>query len=188
MGLRLYNTLSRQLESFAPLQPGRVSLYTCGPTVYNYAHIGNFRTFLFEDLLRRWLEASGYEVFQVMNLTDVDDRTIAAAREKGISLRQHVEQYITAFHEDRRYLRIRDASVYPRATDYIKPMVALVEGLLQKGVAYKGEEGAGDFSVARFPAYGRLSRLDTRQLKAGASQRVSSDEYSKEDARDFALW
>jgi cysteinyl-tRNA synthetase len=188
MGLRLYNTLSRQLESFAPLQAGRVSLYTCGPTVYNYAHIGNFRTFLFEDLLRRWLEASGYEVFQVMNLTDVDDRTIAAAREKGISLRQHVEQYITAFHEDRRYLRIRDASVYPRATDYIKPMVALVEGLLEKGVAYKGEDGSVYFSIARFPAYGRLSRLDTRQLKAGASQRVSSDEYSKEDARDFALW
>ena len=188
MTLRLYNTLSRRLEPFTPIQAARVSLYTCGPTVYNYAHIGNFRTFLFEDLLRRWLEASGYEVFQVMNLTDVDDRTIAAAREKGIPLRKHVEQYINAFHEDRRYLRIRDASVYPRATDYIKPMVALVEGLLKKGVAYKGEDGSVYFSIARFPAYGRLSRLDTRQLKTGASQRVSSDEYSKEDARDFALW
>jgi cysteinyl-tRNA synthetase len=188
MALRLYNTLSRKVEPFEPLQPGRVSLYTCGPTVYNYAHIGNFRTFLFEDLLRRWLEASGYEVFQIMNLTDVDDRTIAAAREKGIPLRKHVEQYINAFHEDRRYLRIRDASAYPRATDYIKPMVALVEELLKQGVAYKGEDGSVYFSIARFPAYGRLSRLDTRQLKTGASQRVSSDEYSKEDARDFALW
>jgi cysteinyl-tRNA synthetase len=123
-----------------------------------------------------------------MNLTDVDDRTIAAAREKGLSLRDHVEHFITAFHEDRQYLRIKDASVYPRATDYIGPMVALVEGLLKKGVAYKGEDGSVYFSIARFPAYGRLSRIDTRELKTGASARVSSDEYAKEDARDFALW
>jgi cysteinyl-tRNA synthetase len=188
MALRLYNTLTRQVETFEPLQPGRVSLYTCGPTVYNYAHIGNFRTFLFEDLLRRWLEARGYEVFQIMNLTDVDDRTIAAAREKGVSLKDHVEHYIEAFHEDRRYLRIKDASAYPRATEYIGPMVALVEGLLRKGVAYKGEDGSVYFSIARFPAYGKLSRIDTRELKTGASERVISDEYAKEDARDFALW
>jgi len=187
MPLRLYNTLSREIETFEPLQPGRVSLYTCGPTVYNYAHIGNFRTFLFEDLLRRWLEASGYEVFHIMNLTDVDDRTIAAAREKGVSLRDHVSHFIDAFHEDRRYLRIKDASVYPRATDFIGPMIALVEGLLKKGVAYTGEDGSVYFSISRFPAYGRLSRIDTRELKTGASG-VSSDEYSKEDARDFALW
>jgi cysteinyl-tRNA synthetase len=188
MALRLYNTLSREIERFEPLQPGRVSLYTCGPTVYNYAHLGNFRTFLFEDLLRRWLEVSGYEVFQIMNLTDVDDRTISAARDKGVSLREHVGHFIEAFHEDRRYLRIKDASAYPRATDFIGPMVALVEGLLKKGVAYKGEDGSIYFSINRFPAYGRLSRIDTRELKTGASERVSSDEYSKEDARDFALW
>ncbi|HEX5575094.1 MAG TPA: cysteine--tRNA ligase, partial [Gemmatimonadales bacterium] len=188
MALRLYNTLTRQVETFEPLQPGRVSLYTCGPTVYNYAHIGNFRTFLFEDLLRRWLEASGYDVFQIMNLTDVDDRTIAAAREKGVPLREHVQHYIDAFHEDRRYLRIKDASVYPRATDFIGPMVALVEGLLKKGIAYKGEDGSVYFSIARFPQYGKLSRIDTRELKTGASERVISDEYAKEDARDFALW
>jgi cysteinyl-tRNA synthetase len=188
MALRLYNTLSRQVEPFEPLQPGRVSLYTCGPTVYHYAHIGNFRTFLFEDLLRRWLEASGYDVFQIMNVTDVDDRTIAAAREKGVSLREHVAHYIDAFHEDRRFLRIADASVYPRATDFIGPMIALVEGLLKKGVAYQGEDGSVYFSISRFPGYGRLSRIDTRELKAGASERVSSDEYSKEDVRDFALW
>jgi cysteinyl-tRNA synthetase len=187
MALRLYNTLSRTVEPFQPLQPGRVSLYTCGPTVYNYAHIGNFRTFLFEDLLRRWLEASGYDVFQIMNLTDVDDRTIAAAREKGVSLKDHVQHFIDAFQEDRRYLRIKDASAYPRATDFIGPMAALVEGLLKKGVAYKGDDGSVYFSIARFPAYGRLSRIDTRELKTGASG-VSSDEYSKEDARDFALW
>jgi cysteinyl-tRNA synthetase len=188
MALRLYNTLTREIEPFQPLQPGRVSLYTCGPTVYNYAHIGNFRTFLFEDLLRRWLEASGYDVFQVMNLTDVDDRTINAAREKKVPLRQHVQHYIDAFHEDRKYLRIKDASVYPRATDFIPQMVELVEGLLQKGIAYKGEDGSIYFSIARFPAYGKLSRIDTRELKTGASERVSSDEYAKEDARDFALW
>jgi cysteinyl-tRNA synthetase len=188
MGLRLYNTLSRQAEPFEPLHPGRVSLYTCGPTVYQYAHIGNFRTFLFEDLLRRWLEASGYDVFHIMNLTDVDDKTIRDAHRAGKPLREYVQHYIDAFHEDRRYLGIRDASAYPRATDYIGPMIALVEGLLKKGVAYKGEDGSVYFSIARFPRYGRLSRLDTRELKTGASARVRSDEYSKEDARDFALW
>jgi cysteinyl-tRNA synthetase len=188
MSLTLYNTLGRQLETFAPVTPGRVSLYTCGPTVYNFAHIGNFRTFLFEDLLRRWLEASGYEVLHVMNLTDVDDRTIATAAAAGVTLRAHVQQFIDAFHEDRRWLRIKDATEYPRATEFIAPMVALVEGLLAKGVAYKGEDGSVYFAIDRFPAYGRLSGLDRRELKAGASERVSADEYAKEDARDFVLW
>jgi len=188
VSLQLYNTLSRAVEPFEPLAPGRVSLYTCGPTVYNFAHIGNFRTFLFEDLLRRWLEASGYDVFHVMNLTDVDDKTIKGAAEAGAPLRQHVEQYITAFQEDRHYLRIRDASAYPRATDFIPSMVRLVQGLIERGIAYRGDDGSVYFAIARFPAYGRLSRLDTRELRAGASERVSADEYAKEDARDFALW
>ena len=187
MALRLYNTLARKVEPFIPLQPGRVSLYTCGPTVYNYAHIGNFRTFLFEDLLRRWLEASGYEVFHVMNITDVDDKTINGAMQAGTALADYVAHFIEAFHEDRHYLRIKDASVYPRATEFIGPMVALVEGLLKKGIAYKGDDGSIYFSISRFPQYGRLSRIDTRELKTGASG-VSSDEYAKEDARDFALW
>jgi cysteinyl-tRNA synthetase len=188
MTLRLYNTLSRQVERFEPLQAGKVSLYTCGPTVYNYAHIGNFRTFLFEDLLRRWLEASGYDVFHVMNLTDVDDKTINGATAAGVPLREYVQQYIEAFHEDRRYLRIKDASIYPRATDFIPAMIRLVESLLAKGVAYRGEDGSVYFAIRKFPAYGRLSRLDTRELKAGASERVTSDEYTKEDVRDFAIW
>ena len=188
MALRLYNTLSRQVEPFEPLQKRRVSLYTCGPTVYNYAHIGNFRTFLFEDLLRRWLEASGYEVFHIMNLTDVDDRTIAAARDKGVSLREHVDPFARAFEEDRDWLRILPAHAQPRATEYIPAMIRLIEGLLEKGVAYKGEDGSVYFSIARFPAYGRLSRLDTRELRTGASERVTADEYAKEDARDFVLW
>jgi cysteinyl-tRNA synthetase len=180
--------MTRDLTDLAPIRPGRVSMYTCGPTVWNYAHIGNFRTFLFEDLLRRWLEASGFEVYHIMNLTDVDDRTIKAAADKGLSLRDHVNPYTQAFFEDRDYLRIRPAHEYPRATEFIGPMIELVQGLLQKGVAYKAEDGSVYFSIDRFPAYGRLSRLDTRELKTGASGRASSDEYAKEDARDFALW
>jgi len=188
MSLRLFNTLSRRVEPFVPLAPGRVTLYTCGPTVWNYAHIGNFRTFLFEDLLRRWLEASGYEVFHIMNLTDVDDRIIKEAGAKAVSIRDFVAPYVVAFDEDREFLRIRPAHAYPRATEYVAPMVRLVEGLLEKGVAYRGDDGSIYFSIERFPAYGRLSQLDRRELKAGASERVASDEYAKEDARDFALW
>ncbi len=188
MTLRLHNTLTRRVEPFVPLQPGRVSLYTCGPTIYNYAHIGNFRTFLFEDLLRRWLEASGYDVLHIMNLTDVDDRTIAAAHEKGVSLRAHVDPFARAFEEDRDWLRIKPATEQPRATEYIGPMIELIQGLLDRGVAYLGEDGSVYFAIARFPAYGRLSQLDRRELRAGASERVSADEYSKEDARDFVLW
>jgi cysteinyl-tRNA synthetase len=156
--------------------------------VYNYAHIGNFRTFLFEDLLRRWLETSGYQVLHIMNLTDVDDRTIAAAGEKGVSLRQHVDPFVKAFQEDRNWLRIRPAHEEPRATEYIPAMIRLIEGLVDKGVAYKGEDGSVYFSIAKFPEYGRLSRLDLRELKTGASERVLADEYAKEDARDFVLW
>src|SRR6266550_3179225 len=164
----LFNTLTRRVEPLQPLAPPRVTLYTCGPTVWNYAHIGNFRTFLFEDLLRRWLEASGYDVFHVMNLTDVDDKTIAGAVEAGVPLRRYTERFIEAFHQDRRYLRIKDASVYPRATDYIAPMITLVEGLLAKGIAYRGEDGSVYFAIARFPAFGSLWQVDRRELKPGA--------------------
>src|SRR5689334_8700647 len=188
MALALYNTLTRSVDPFVPLAPGRISLYTCGPTIYNYAHIGNFRTFVFEDLLRRWLEASGYEVFHIMNLTDVDDRTISAANQRGVSLREHVEPFAKAFEEDRDWLRIAPPHAQPRATDYIGPMIRLIEGLLAREVAYRGDDGSVYFAIAKFPAYGRLSRLDRRELKTGASERVSADEYAKEDARDFVLW
>src|SRR6185503_7649966 len=130
MTLRLYNTITRREEHFVPRFPGRASMYTCGPTVWNYAHIGNFRTFLFEDLLRRWLEATGYEVYHIMNLTDVDDRTIAAARRKGLSLRDHVDPFARAFQEDRDWLRNVAAHEEPRATEYIPAMIQLIEGLL----------------------------------------------------------
>ena len=180
--------MTRTAEPFVPVVPGRVLLYTCGPTIWNYAHIGNFRTFVFEDLLRRWLKASGFEVYQVMNLTDVDDRIIGEAGKRGVPIRDFTEPFAKAFHEDRRFLRVQDAEEYPRATDFIAPMIRLVEGLLASGVAYRGEDGSIYFSIERFPAYGRLSQLDRRELKAGASARVASDEYAKEDARDFALW
>jgi cysteinyl-tRNA synthetase len=186
MTLALYNTLSRRVEPFAPLAPPRVTLYTCGPTVWNYAHIGNFRTFLFEDLLRRYLVYSGYDVFHIMNLTDVDDRTIKAAAAAGKRLAEHTAPFVQAFFEDRDYLRILPAQVYPRATQSVPAMVRLVERLLERGVAYQGDDGSIYFAIAKFPTYGRLSRLDTRELKLGA--RVASDEYAKDDPRDFALW
>jgi cysteinyl-tRNA synthetase len=180
--------MTRSVEDFVPRKAPHVSLYTCGPTVYNYAHIGNFRTFLFEDVLRRWLEASGYDVFHVMNLTDVDDKTIRGAAAAGASLAQHVVRFIDAFREDCGYLRLLPAHVYPRATEYVAPMIALVESLLAKGNAYRGDDGSVYFAIARFPAYGKLSRLDTRELQAGAGGRTLADEYAKEDARDFVLW
>lgn len=186
MTLRLYNTLTRQVEAFEPLAHPRVTLYTCGPTVWNYAHIGNFRTFLFEDLLRRYLEYLGYEVFQIMNLTDVDDRTIQAAVKAGVSLRNHTEPFARAFFEDRDYLRIKPAHVYTSATAYIGPMVELVSRLLERGLAYRSDDGSVYYAVGKFETYGRLSRVDRRELKVGA--RVASDEYAKENVQDFALW
>lgn len=186
MSLALYNTLTRSIDTFAALAPPRVTLYTCGPTVWNYAHLGNFRTFLFEDLLRRHLEASGYDVFHIMNLTDVDDRTIATAAAAGRPLVEHTQPFVEAFHADRDYLRIRPAHVYPRATAYVDHMIALVQALQERGLAYVGDDGSVYFAIAKFPPYGRLSRLDRREIRTGA--RVASDEYAKEDPRDFALW
>ena len=188
MTLRLYNTMTRRVEDFVPMAAPRVTLYSCGPTVWNYAHIGNFRNFLFVDLLRRWLEASGYEVYHIMNLTDVDDRIINEAGKRGISIEALVVPFIGAFQEDRSFLRITPAHVYPRATEFVEPMVRLVSGLLANGTAYQGDDGSVYFAIEKFPAYGRLSQLDKRELKAGASGRVSSDEYDKENARDFVLW
>jgi cysteinyl-tRNA synthetase len=186
MTLTLHNTMTRTAEPFVPLHAPRVTLYTCGPTVWNYAHIGNFRTFLSQDLLRRWLEHSGYAVYHIMNLTDVDDRTIKAAAAAGKSLVQHTEPFVQAFFEDRDFLRIKPAHLYPRATQAIAAMVRLVEQLLAKGVAYRGDDGSVYFAIDKFPGYGRLSRLDTREIKVGA--RVATDEYAKENPSDFALW
>jgi cysteinyl-tRNA synthetase len=186
MPLRLYNTLTRSVEPFEPSDGKTVRMYTCGPTVYNPAHIGNFRTFLFEDLLRRVLRMHGWDVMQVMNLTDVDDKIIKRANEQKKTITQVTEPVTEIFHQDRKYLRIEDAEVYPTATGHIPEMIALVEQLLEKGIAYKADDGSVYFAIARFPGYGRLSRLDTREIKSGA--RVAQDDYTKENAQDFALW
>jgi cysteinyl-tRNA synthetase len=183
---RLYNTLTRRLESFAPADGQTVRMYTCGPTVYNAAHLGNFRTFLFEDLLRRVIRLAGWRVDQVMNLTDVDDKIINRAVERGISIREVTEPVTETFHSDRHFLRIEDAERYPKATESIPEMIALVATLVDKGVAYKAEDGSVYYAIGQFPTYGQLSRLDTRDIKTGA--RVVQDDYSKENAQDFALW
>jgi cysteinyl-tRNA synthetase len=183
---RLYNTLTRTVEPFAPADGQKVRVYTCGPTVYNPAHLGNFRTFLFEDLLRRVLRLRRWEVEQVMNLTDVDDKIIKRASEQGLSITQVTEPVIEVFHRDREYLRIEAAEHYPKATAYIPQMIALVGRLIERGVAYQADDRSVYFAIDRFPAYGRLSRLDRREIKTGA--RVAQDDYSKENAQDFALW
>jgi cysteinyl-tRNA synthetase len=184
--VRLYNTLTRQVEPFAPADGRTVRMYTCGPTVYNPAHLGNFRTFLFEDLLRRVLRRAGWSVDQVMNLTDVDDKIIKRAVERGLTITQVTEPVVAIFQDDRKYLRLEDAERYPKATESIPEMLALVQALMDKGIAYQAEDGSVYFAIDKFPAYGKLSRLDTRDIKAGA--RVAQDDYSKENAQDFALW
>jgi len=181
-----FNTLTRRKEKFVPLEKGKVKMYTCGPTVYDFAHIGNFRAFVFEDLLRRWLEYCGYKVIHVMNITDVDDKTIAAARKKGISLREYTEHYTQAFFEDITALNIEKAHYYPRATEHIPEMVALIKKLLEKGYAYRGEDGSIYYDISKFKDYGKLSKIRVKELKPGA--RVKVDEYGKEEAHDFALW
>ncbi|HET7458593.1 MAG TPA: cysteine--tRNA ligase [Gemmatimonadaceae bacterium] len=183
---RLYNTMTRAVEPFAPADGATVRVYTCGPTVYNPAHLGNFRTFLFEDLLRRTLRLRGWRVEQVMNLTDVDDKIIKRASEQGKTIREVTEPIVEIFHRDRDFLRIEPAEHYPKATDYVPQMIALVERLVERDVAYRAEDGSVYFAIDRFPQYGRLSRLDTREIKSGA--RVSQDDYTKENAQDFALW
>ncbi len=184
--MKLYNTMTRRVEEFAPADGRTARLYTCGPTVYNPAHLGNFRSFLFEDLLRRVLRLAGYDVLQVMNLTDVDDKIIRRAAERGVTIGEITEPVVETFHEDRRFLRIEDAEQYPKATGHIPEMIALVESLVKRGLAYQAEDGSVYFAIGKFPGYGRLSRLDTREIRAGA--RVAHDDYTKENAQDFALW
>lgn len=185
MSISFFNTLSRRKEEFVPLEEGRVRVYTCGPTVYDYAHIGNFRAYIFEDLLRRYLKYRGYQVYQVMNITDVDDKTIAGAKREGISLKEFTQRYTDAFFEDLETLNIKRAEVYPLATEHIGDMVALVKRLIKNGLAYEAK-GAFYFRISQFKDYGKLSHMKLDGLRIGA--RVSSDEYEKDEASDFALW
>ena len=187
MALRFYNTMSRKKEEFSPLEAGKAGLYTCGPTIYNFAHIGNFRAYMFEDLLRRYLEYRGYAVKHIMNLTDVEDKLIRTCRETGEALKDITEKYAQAFFEDLDTLGIRRAERYPAATDHIAEMVELIKTLREKGHTYE-DNGSIYFRLNTCEHYGRLSHMDLDQLQSGASGRVDSDEYESDDARDFALW
>jgi cysteinyl-tRNA synthetase len=183
--IRFFNTLTGTIEEFKPIKEGEVRLYTCGPTVYDYPHIGNYRAYIFEDLLKRFLIYYGFKVTHVMNITDVDDKTIKGANNLGISLSEYTKKYIEAFFEDIKVLRLLPADYYPRATEHIPDMVRMIKGLLDKGYAYV-KDGSVYFSIAKFPAYGRLSKINLDELKAGA--RIEADEYEKESVHDFALW
>jgi len=187
MAIRFYNTLTQHEEAFKPLQEGKVGLYTCGPTVYNFAHIGNFRSYMFEDLLRRHLVYRGYEVRHVMNLTDVEDKIIRTCRETGESQKSLTERYSEAFFQDLDTLKILRAHEYPKATAHIDDIVRFVQGLIERGFAYESK-GSVYYRIGRFEDYGKLSHKDLEGLRDGASGRVDSDEYDTESARDFALW
>jgi cysteinyl-tRNA synthetase len=183
--LALYNTLSNRVEPFEPLEEGRVRMYTCGPTVYDYAHIGNYRTFLFADILRRHLRRSGYGLRHVMNLTDVDDKTIRNAQAAGVSLRDYTDRFIAAFWDDMETLRAERPEIIARATDHIPDMVRTIRELEERGFAYRND-GSVYFRIERFPGYGKLSKIDLTGNRPGA--RVDQDEYEKADVRDFVLW
>jgi len=180
-----FNTLSGKKEEFVPIRSGEAKLYTCGPTVYDFAHVGNFRAYIFEDLLKRFLQFMGFKVTHIMNITDIDDKTIRGAKAQGMSLAEYTRKYIDSFFSDLKTLSVAPADGYPRATEHIPEMVAIVRRLIQKGYAYE-KDGSYYFSIAKFPAYGRLSKISLEELQPG--QRVDVDEYEKESIHDFALW
>jgi cysteinyl-tRNA synthetase len=183
--MRIFNTLSRRIEELVPREPGHVRLYTCGPTVYDFAHIGNFRTYVWEDLLRRTLRHVGFKVTQVMNITDIEDKIIAKAAAQHTTIGAVTEPFVRAFFEDVDTLAIERAEYYPRATEHIPEMIAIAQQLEQAGHTYVSQ-GSLYFRIDSFPGYGRLSNLERREIRVGA--RVDSDEYEKDDARDFVLW
>lgn len=186
--LHLFNTESRCKEELIPLEKNHVRMYTCGPTVYNYAHIGNFRTYVFEDLLRRTIKFMGFQITQAMNLTDVDDKTIKGAIANKVSLNEFTEPYKQAFFDDLKTLNIEPVEFYPAATDYFKEMIELIQQLIEKKIAYKGGDGSIYYAIHKFPRYGCLSHLHLDELQAGASTRVATDEYEKDNVSDFVLW
>ena len=190
MALRFFNTYSREIEDFEPRDATArpVRMYTCGPTVYSRAHIGNFRAYIFEDLLQRHLELRGYKVHRVMNITDVEDKTIRGAREAGVLLQKFTEQFKAAFFEDAQTLRIKHADEYPAATDqrYIDRMIEMISALISKGLAYQADDKSVYFRINKFPDYGKLAHFDLTQLQS--TGRVKHDEYDKEHIGDFALW
>ena len=178
MEISFFNTMDRKQEVFRPIHEGEARMYTCGPTVYNYAHIGNFRAYTFEDILRRVIQFNGMKVKQVMNLTDVDDKTIRGANAAGVPLTDYTKTYKDAFFADLKKLNIESAEMYPAATDHIPEMIDLVQSLIDKGVAYKSEDGSVYFSVTKFPGYGKLAHIDFDNQRTGA--RCAADEYDKD--------
>ncbi len=184
--MKFFNTLGRTVQEFQPIHAGEVGMYTCGPTVYNYAHIGNFRAYLFEDILKRTLEYYGFHVTQVMNLTDVDDKTIRDSRARNMPLREFTAIYKKAFFEDLDELRIERASHYPEATTHIPEMIEMIRILMEKGYAYQAPDRSVYFSIAKFKNYGQLARIDMENQRAGV--RINADEYAKDSVADFALW
>ena len=187
MAVRLYNTMTRSKEEFRPLEPGKVRMYTCGPTIYDFAHIGNLRAFVSQDLLKRHLRYRGFEVSHVMNLTDVEDKIIRTCRETGESLESLTNRFAEAFLQDLRTLNVELPDRTPRATEHIDEMVAFIQDLEAKGYTYTAD-GSIYFRLKEFPGYGKLSHFNIDALQTGASGRIDSDEYATEDARDFALW
>jgi cysteinyl-tRNA synthetase len=183
--IKFHNTLTDRTEPFVPLVKGEVRAYTCGPTVYDFAHIGNFRTFVFQDILRRYLKSRGYRVIQVMNLTDVDDRIIQKSAAAGVSIRDYTDKYIQAYLEDRRALNLEFPEYIARATEHIDDMVELIQRLTANGFTYTSE-GSTYFRISKFPGYGKLSKIDVAGMQTGA--RVDMDRYDKDNVRDFALW
>ena len=184
--LKIFNTLSRKIEEFKPLVDGKVGMYTCGPTVHDFQHIGNFRSMVFSDLLRRVLELNSFEVKTVRNITDIDDKIIKKAAEKSLSLEEFTQEFTQIFFDDLSKLNILPVDVSCKATEHITQMVKYIEVLIEKGFAYIEEHGSVYFDISKFPDYGKLSQLDKRELKAGT--RILSDEYDKENVQDFALW
>lgn len=188
MALVLLNTLKKEKEIFVPIKDGFVGIYSCGPTVYNKIHIGNWRAFIFSDLLRRYLIYRGFEVNHIMNITDVDDKTIKTSKEKGQSLKEFTEHYTSLFFSERDLLNILPATKYTKATDYIKEMLEIIKELMDKGFAYKAKDGSVYFDIRKFSEYGQLSNFKLTDLKENADNRLAKDEYDKENAEDFALW
>ena len=186
MPLQFFNSLKREKEIFHPIEKGKVGLYTCGPTVYDYAHIGNFRTFMFEDLLKRWLLHLRYDVKHVMNITDVDDKTIKKAKQMKVSLSRITDKYTQYFMEDLTWLKIIPADIYPTATESIPKMISMIERLLEKGFAYCEDDGSVYFNISSFPNYGKLTQINISAQRTG--DRVMEDEYDKDAPQDFALW
>lgn len=183
-----YNTENRKKELFHPMEEGVVRMYTCGPTVYHFAHIGNFRTYVFEDVLRRTLKYFGFQVIQAMNLTDVDDKTIRGAIANELTLDQYTRPYKDAFFQDLHTLNIDPVEYYPAATDYIPQMIHIIQRLLERGIAYRGNDQSIYYAIGNFPRYGCLSHLKKEDLKENASQRMNQDEYEKDHIADFVLW